>query len=183
MTTAMFFSSCAMTSGAKESFTARESKEARLQALGPCILESYPEGILAVGLGVAMVSPAAPAVAATYYSSVLIRCSGSRVESISQTADAKKLRRDIESRIEESREESIRSSSIQINRLADRIREIQEAEVKNLDRLKQSAAKISKESEVEIRRAADEAIRDVYRQMDEIRRVKIQVIEDDSDIP
>jgi len=174
--------SCATTAQKTASAPSREEGRdapAERATLSLCAATSVPEAVLALGMAATVPNPLAPLAAAGYYGAVLYRCHGALTGETVRRAEIEALRRETTARIERSKEEVIKNQTLRVDALVERIDAVKASEAARLGDARRAVDGIVSETEARVRRAADEAVRDVYRQMDEIRRVKIQVVDDE----
>jgi hypothetical protein len=176
---ALFFGACATTSQTTPALGTGRDAPGDRSSLASCAATNVPEAVLAVGMAATVASPLAPLAAAGYYGAVLYRCHGASGVDVARQSEAEALRRETTALIEHSREEILKTQAIRVDALAERIAASEAAAATRRGDARRAVDDVVSETEARIRRTADEAIRDVYRQMDEIRRVKIQVVDDE----
>jgi hypothetical protein len=157
-----------------------ESQAGFFQSIGRCAGERMPEGVLALGMAAVIPNPLAPVAAAGYYTAVLYDCKGKTKEVSVTREDLQKVKVESEAKITRLKEELTKTTTKRIEALSERVDSIKAGEAENMRKLRQSAADVSAEAEAQIKKSADDAVRAVYRQMDEIRKVKIYTIEENN---
>lgn len=172
-----------LSAGARKSDISREpvvETESTFSVVRDCAKSQYPEGILAFGFIAAVSSPLAPLVGMSYYGSVLYKCQASHGATLAvDTSAMKNLRIELLARAAQDRAESLARLNGQLSELSEKVDSLKANEASRLNKLKKDADQISAEAKASMEREAAAAIRDVYRQMDEIRKVKILVVPDE----